>query len=270
MAKAKLKQAWPADQVVRKPIAELVPYARNARTHTPAQVDQIAASIREWGWTNPVLIDEAGTIIAGHGRVMAAQKLKIADVPCIVASGWTDAQKRAYVLADNQLALNAGWDADLLKVEIGDLQAEGFDVGLMGFDGAFLDDLFASGSEKSLLDHDAYTHKVASPVYEIRGENPPWSKLADVEKYNALASEIDKAPGLDHETRRFLKLAASRHIRFNFGLIAEKYAHAPADVQALFEHSALVVIDFDDAIQRGYVRLADEAMGAFLEQHGED
>jgi hypothetical protein len=270
MAKPKLKQAWPADQVVRKPIAELVPYARNARTHTPAQVDQIAASIREWGWTNPVLIDEAGTIIAGHGRVMAAQKLKIADIPCLVASGWTDAQKRAYVLADNQLALNAGWDADLLRVEIGDLQAEGFDVGLMGFDGAFLDELFSSGSEKSLLDHDAYTHKVASPVYEIRGENPPWAKLADVEKYNALASEIDKAPGLDHETRRFLKLAASRHIRFNFGLIAEKYAHAPADVQALFEQSALVVIDFDDAIQRGYVRLADEAMGAFLEQHGEE
>jgi len=159
MAKAKLKQAWPADQVVRKPIAELVPYARNARTHTPAQVDQIAASIREWGWTNPVLIDEAGTIIAGHGRVMAAQKLKIADVPCLVASGWTDAQKRAYVLADNQLALNAGWDADLLRVEIGDLSAEGFDVGLIGFNADELgrmmfDGEFAPGSldEQGKLD----------------------------------------------------------------------------------------------------------------------
>lgn len=141
MAKPKAKQAWPADQVVRRPIAELIPYARNARTHSPAQVDQIAASIREWGWTNPVLIDEAGTIIAGHGRVMAAQKLKITDVPCIVATGWSDAQKRAYVLADNQLAMNAGWDAELLKVEIGDLSAEGFDVGLMGFDKAFVDEL---------------------------------------------------------------------------------------------------------------------------------
>lgn len=132
MAKPKPKQAWPADQVVRRPLSELMPYARNARTHSDAQVAQIAASIREWGWTNPVLIDEAGGIIAGHGRVMAARKLKIEEVPCIVATGWSEAQKRAYVLADNQLAMNAGWDMDLLKVEIGDLSAEGFDVGLIG------------------------------------------------------------------------------------------------------------------------------------------
>ena len=164
MAKPKLKQAWPADQVVRKPIAELVPYARNARTHTPAQVDQIAASIREWGWTNPVLIDEAGTIIAGHGRVMAAQKLKIADIPCLVASGWSDAQKRAYVLADNQLALNAGWDAELLKVEIGDLSAEGFDVGLMGFDAGFLDTLMADPGTDGLTDPDEVPETPLNPV----------------------------------------------------------------------------------------------------------
>ncbi len=249
-------------------MASLIPYARNARTHSDAQVAQIAASIREWGWTNPVLIDETGGIIAGHGRVMAARKLGIEEVPCIVASGWTEAQKRAYVLADNQLANNAGWDMDLLKVEISELSVGGFDVGLMGFDGAFIGDLFST--DTTLLDHDAYTHKVESPVYEIRGENPPWAKLADVEKYKALTSEIDNASGLDHETRRFLKFAAARHIRFNFGLIAEKYAHAPADVQDLFERSALVVIDFEDAIKRGYVQLADEAMGAFVEQHGED
>jgi hypothetical protein len=126
-------------------VASLIPYARNARTHSEAQVAQIAASIREWGWTNPVLIDEAGGIIAGHGRVMAARKLKIEDVPCIVASGWSDAQKRAYVLADNQLAQNAGWDMDLLKVEIGDLSAEGFDVGLIGFDALALDVMLSDG-----------------------------------------------------------------------------------------------------------------------------
>lgn len=155
---------WPADQVIRKPIGELVPYARNARTHSAAQIDQIAASIREWGWTNPVLIDEAGTIIAGHGRVMAAQKLKIGEVPCIVASGWSEAQKRAYVLADNQLAMNAGWDMDLLKVEIGDLSAEGFDVGLMGFDGAFLDTLMAPEANEGLTDPDETPEAPANPV----------------------------------------------------------------------------------------------------------
>jgi DNA modification methylase len=127
-------------------------------------VAQIAASIREWGWTNPVLIDEAGGIIAGHGRVMAARKLKIEDVPCIVASGWTDAQKRAYVLADNQLAANAGWDMDLLKVEIGDLKTEGFDVGLIGFDADWLNTLMADAGTDGLTDPDEVPEVSQFPV----------------------------------------------------------------------------------------------------------
>jgi ParB-like chromosome segregation protein Spo0J len=101
---------WPADQVERRPVAALAPYARNARTHSDEQVAQIAASIREWGWTVRVLAAEDGTIIAGHGRVMAAQLLGIAEVPVMVARGWSEAQRRAYVIADNQLALTAGWD----------------------------------------------------------------------------------------------------------------------------------------------------------------
>ena len=126
-------QHWPADSVERRPIAGLVPYARNARTHSPEQVDQIAASIKEWGWTNPVLVDEEGGIIAGHGRILAAQKLGMAEVPVMVATGWTDAQKRAYVLADNKLTLNAGWDNDLLALELADLKALDFDTDLIGF-----------------------------------------------------------------------------------------------------------------------------------------
>jgi len=125
--------AWPADKVERRSIAELVPYARNARTHSPAQISKIAASIREWGWTNPVLVDEQGGIIAGHGRVLAAQKLGISDVPVLVATGWTEAQRRAYVLADNRLALDAGWDEDLLRSELADLGELGFDLPLTGF-----------------------------------------------------------------------------------------------------------------------------------------
>jgi ParB-like chromosome segregation protein Spo0J len=128
-----LQPDWPADKVERRAVAALIPYARNARTHSPQQVDQIAASIREWGWTVPVLVDEADGIIAGHGRVLAAHKLGIAEIPVIVAAGWTAAQKRAYVLADNKLALNAAWDNDLLKIELGDLQAFDFDLGLIGF-----------------------------------------------------------------------------------------------------------------------------------------
>ncbi len=115
-------RTWPADAVERRFVSALVPYARNARTHSDAQVAQIAASIREWGWTVPVLVDETGMIIAGHGRVLAAQRLGIDSVPVMVAAGWSEAQKRAYVLADNKLAQNAGWDDDLLGPELGDLR----------------------------------------------------------------------------------------------------------------------------------------------------
>jgi ParB family chromosome partitioning protein len=161
MAKTKTttRERWPADAVERRSVKELVPYARNARTHSDAQVRQIAASIEEWGWTNPILIDENGGIIAGHGRLMAADKLGLTDVPVMVASGWTPEQKKAYILADNQLALNADWDKQLLGVELNDLTAAGFDVSLIGFDPQSLEDLmygadFAPGSldEQGKLD----------------------------------------------------------------------------------------------------------------------
>lgn len=124
---------WPADKIKRKKVDALIPYARNARTHSDEQVAQLAASIKEWGWTTPVLVDEDGEIIAGHGRVMAARKLGIEEVPTMTASGWTKAQKQAYVLADNQLPQNAGWDMDLLKIEMQGLEDEGFDLELIGF-----------------------------------------------------------------------------------------------------------------------------------------
>ncbi len=124
---------WPADKVERRPVAQLTPYARNARKHSPKQVDQIVASIKQWGFTVPVLVDEGGTIIAGHGRVMAANKMGLQEVPVMVARGWTEPQRRAYVLADNQLAANSSWDQDLLAVEMGDLKAADFDLTTIGF-----------------------------------------------------------------------------------------------------------------------------------------
>jgi DNA modification methylase len=154
---------WPADKVERRPVAALIPYARNARTHSDAQVAQIAASIKEWGWTTPVLIDPEGSIIAGHGRVMAARKLGLTEVPVMVAEGWTDAQKKAYVLADNQLALNAGWDSDLLALELKDLDANGFKLDLIGFDDNFLANLLTDKTE-GLTDPDEVPEAPADPV----------------------------------------------------------------------------------------------------------
>jgi DNA modification methylase len=130
------------------PIDALVPYARNARTHSPQQVAQIAASIREFGFTNPVLIDAAGGIVAGHGRVMAAKSLGVGSVPCLRVDWLTEAQRRAYVLADNQLALQAGWDDELLAGELRALQADGFDLALTGFDADDLTELLAEPGTK--------------------------------------------------------------------------------------------------------------------------
>ena len=133
----------------------LIPYARNSRTHSDAQVAQIAASIKEFGFTNPVLIDETGSIIAGHGRVMAARKLAIADVPSIRLTHLTDAQKKAYVIADNKLALNAGWDDEMLAVELTDLKDMGFDLDLTGFSTDEIEALLAPVGTEGLTDEDA-------------------------------------------------------------------------------------------------------------------
>lgn len=122
-------------------VSTLTPYARNSRTHTAQQVKQIAASIREFGFTNPVLIDEANGIIAGHGRVMAAEHLQLDVVPCIRLDYMTEAQKRAYVIADNKLALNAGWNDELLKVELDDLHSRDYDLSLLGFDAGELESI---------------------------------------------------------------------------------------------------------------------------------
>ena len=120
--------------LVSIPTKDLEPYKNNSRTHSAEQVGQIVDSIKEFGFTNPLLIDESNGIIAGHGRLMAAKLLKMKEVPCVVLEGLTETQKKAYVIADNKLALNAGWDEELLGIEIEELDGLGFDVSLLGFD----------------------------------------------------------------------------------------------------------------------------------------
>lgn len=147
----------------RMPITALIPYARNARTHSDAQVAQLAASIREFGFTNPILVDGERGIIAGHGRLLAARKLGLAEVPVIELAHLSPAQRRAYVLADNKLALNAGWDDDLLRLELADLRSEGFDLGLTGFGLDEIGDLLANNTT-GLTDPDQVPEVPAQPV----------------------------------------------------------------------------------------------------------
>ena len=147
---------------------KLVPYARNSRTHTDEQVAQIAGSIKEFGFTNPVLIDGEGGIIAGHGRVLAARKLDLAEVPCIKLDHLTEAQKRAYVIADNKLALNAGWDDEMLAIELGELGDLGFDLSLTGFSMDEIEELQAEPEpEEGLTDEDAVPEVQDDPVTKL-------------------------------------------------------------------------------------------------------
>lgn len=145
-------------------VSDLIPYANNSRTHSDEQISQVASSIKEFGFTNPVLVDSDGGIIAGHGRVMAAKKLGLNNVPCIELVGLTDAQKKAYIIADNQLALNAGWDIDTLKLEIETLQELDFDVDLLGFDDDFLADLLEEEPSEGLTDENACPEVPEDPV----------------------------------------------------------------------------------------------------------
>jgi len=158
---ADLNAEFPAYK--RASVADLVPYARNSRTHSAQQVDKIAASIREFGFLNPIIVDGQSGIIAGHGRVLAAQKLGLATLPVIEASHLTEAQKRAYIIADNRLALDAGWDNDLLKIELQDLQADGFDLALTGFEIGEISGLLEEATE-GLTDPDDVPEAPAKPV----------------------------------------------------------------------------------------------------------
>lgn len=132
---------WPASVVELVAVTELIPYARNARTHSDEQVSQIMASIREFGFTQPILRDETGLVIAGHGRLTAAQRLGLPEVPVVTARGWSEAKKRACVIADNKLALNAGWDYEMLSLELSDLQDMELDMSLLGFSEGELNNL---------------------------------------------------------------------------------------------------------------------------------
>ena len=158
-------------EIVYKKINELKPYENNSRTHDESQIKQICESIKEYGWTNPVLIDEKGMIIAGHGRVEGGKKLDIKEVPCIVLSGLTEAQKKAYVIADNKMALNAGWNEELLKTELENLKELDFDLELTGFNVDELDELFKEDEEEQ---------EIVEDDFDIEPPEEPKAKLGDI------------------------------------------------------------------------------------------
>lgn len=223
-------------------IEKLKPYEKNAKKHPPEQVKKIARSIEEFGFLSPVLIDKDDRIIAGHGRVLAAKQIGLESVPCVYVEGLTDAQRRAYILADNRLGEITDWDTDMLNMELSDLDALDFDVSITGFD--------LPGERKT-----EYTGKTLVPQYEPTGEAVDEYDLVDLTKVEALREEIEQA-AIPDAAKQFLSVAAWRHAVFDYRRIAEYYAQAPKEVQVLMEKSALVIIDIQDAIANGYLKLS--------------
>jgi DNA modification methylase len=243
-------------------IADLIPYARNSRTHSDAQVAQIAASISEFGWTNPVIVDGSNGIIAGHGRVLAARKLGIDTVPCIEVAHMSEAQKRAYVIADNKLALNAGWDDELLKVEFSDLMAEGFDISVIGFDELEIDALLGVEESEGLTDEDAVPDAPAQPV-TVLGDvwvmgrhrivcgdatNPDdWAKLAigdDFVTFSSPPYNAGNASGLRDKYQRGVKKSNKFYDQYSDDLTDTGYENLLRDVvAAAFIHTDTVALN---------------------------
>lgn len=165
---------------------KLKPADNNARTHSTEQVEQIVASIQHFGFTNPILIDEDFKIIAGHGRREAAEALQLKTVPCIKTKGWTDEQKRAYLIADNKLALNAGWDMDILRTEIGELQQLDFEIPLLGFSPAELDGIFGIEPDQGDDEPDQGSDDTQQMV-----ECPECGRHFDAKEHKAAKLDID-------------------------------------------------------------------------------
>jgi len=230
-------------QVEYVDISTIKPYKGNAKEHPKEQIEQIKKSITEFGNLDPIGIwhDE---IVEGHGRYEALKQLGYTDIPVIRLDSLSDEQRRAYTLIHNQLTMNSGFDLDTLKVELDNIGE--IDMSEFGFS---LDDL---------TEDETYTRKIEPPTYEPTEETAPGiDELCNKSKYDDLLRYIDNAD-IPQDIADFLRLAATRHIVYDYGRIAEFYAHQPKEIQELMESSALVIIDYDKAVANGFVKLTNE------------
>lgn len=231
--------------VIELNVDELIPYENNPRKNEDA-VDKVALSISAFGFKVPIVIDANKVIVTGHTRLKAAKKLGLKTVPCIMADDLTEEQIKAFRLADNKVAEFSEWDEEKLMQE---LEALGdIDMSLYGFD--FPED---TGED----DDDTYSDATNVPQYDVQGETPDLSELIDEAKTNELLDEIENSD-LSYEEKAFLRKAAQRHLVFNYRKVAEYYAAASPEMQELMEKSALVIIDYNDAIMNGYSTLSQK------------
>lgn len=249
-------------------IGRLIPYARNPRKNDD-QVDKMVGVIREFGFRLPIMAKSDGTVVDGHLRLKAAHKMGMEAVPVILADDLSDAQIKAFRILINRSANWADWDEELLRIEMEELQAMHFDLAMTGFDSEEIKDLLADITPGEGSNEDIYTQKIEAPIYEPTGEKPKVEDLFDAGKARRLADEV-QASALPDEIKSFLTLAAYRHVVFDYRNIAEYYAHAEPELQELMERSALVIIDFDKAIENGFVQYFKEVAGAYAEEYSDE
>nr|DAT94204.1 MAG TPA: ParB protein [Caudoviricetes sp.] len=242
--------------IVEKNINDIKPYENNPRKNDVA-VKPVANSIREFGFKVPIVIDKDGIIIAGHTRYRAAKELKLTKVPCIIADDLSDQQVKAFRLADNKVSEFAEWDQDALFEELQGILA--VDMSEFGF----LDE-----EEELSEPDDTYTTDINIPQYEPTGEVVSLENCLDDDKTQSLLMEIEDSNVTEKE-KDFLRKAAQRHNQFNYKRIAEYYANASEEMQELMERSALVIIDYDDAIKNGYVQLSSSLESILGDENGE-
>lgn len=248
-----------ADRITLRDTAELIPYTNNTKKHPKEQVEAIASSIKNYGWDQPIVVDSDGEVIKGHGRLQAAKLLDLEQVPVIERDDLTDAEVRAARIADNKTA-ESGWLEDLLEDEVRYLHEDGtVDMSSLGFDDHELTSMLSD--EPALSLQDKYTEKIKAPVYEPTGEKPGIDELYYRSKYEELLDQVNAAD-LTEEQREFFTFAAQRHIVFDYENIAEYYAHADAEVQELMEALTMVIIDFEQAIEQGFVTFAENVIEA--------
>lgn len=235
-------------QIEKIKVDEIIPYEDNAKLHPERQIEQIRSSILEFGFNDPIAIDENNVVIEGNGRLMAIKDLGFKEVDCIRIEGLTEDQKRAYILVHNQLTMNTGFDIDILNRELEKIK--GIDMKQFDFE---LDIDFDTDIDTG--EGTKYTQKVDVPQYEPTGECPDILELVDTAKADSFLEEIREANVTDDE-KDFLIKATRRLYEFNYKRIAEYYAQATPEMQELMEHLALVIIDFDNAIAYGYAQLS--------------
>jgi hypothetical protein len=252
------------DAVTIRPLDNIVPYGENPKEHPQEQVDKIASSIQRFGWDQPIVVDGDGTIIKGHGRYQAAQKLGLDEVPVIEQPDLSEAEARAARIADNRVA-ESDWDDDLLTVELELLEESPLEIDAAGFDDEELIDYDEALAPDELTEDESnieYTDKIETPVYEpTQDEAPALSDCYDTERYEELIQAIDDAD-VSGEFEEFLRFAAQRHIVFDYENIAEYFAHQDAETQELMELLTLVIVDYEQAIEQGYVNFANKVTEA--------